>query len=328
MQIYDYTPVAGQTPSQGGFKRLGLMFKYGTEWTAEMEAQRTVLDLLSKFLDDRYCLLRNLTLPDLEVPIPFILIGPPGIQMLYVTPIRGIYRARGDMWFVVDSHRRFRPAAPNLIIRSSLMARAIQVYLEKHGCPEAKVEPMLVSTSPGLYIEVIRPTVRIVMSDAVDRMLASLQGGPLVLTRPDVEKMIQLLTDRSTTEVQAVEPFVPEAVTEETPAWMADRIAALDAAPEAEPVEELESSPAADEQTAAEAHAEWAPEEIHPEPVGAEVFTLPAAVEVDAALPSPAPAPARPRSIFTRGQWLVLGTMVVLILLVLAAFVYLLQTSV
>jgi hypothetical protein len=283
MQIFDFSPTAGQTPAQGSLQRLSLVFKYGAEWTAEMEAQVTIMDLLGKYLDDRYYLLRNVSLPDLDVPIPFILLGPPGIQMIYVTPVRGIYRARGDLWFVVDTRRRFRPAAPNLIIRSTLMARAIQVFLEQRGFPNTKVDPILVSTSSGLYIEAIRPTIRIVMSDAVDRMIAGLQQDPLVLTRPEVEQMVQLLTSKAVVETPSAavpapppEPYVPEQVSGETPNWMKDRLAGLDAQPLEEPAEieetveqagsetesEPESAPAADEATAAEAHSEWRVEQL------------------------------------------------------------------
>lgn len=349
MQIFDFSPNGGQPSTQGTFKKLSNVIKYGAEWTAEMAAQVRAMDLLGRYLDDRYCLLRNLTLPDLDVPIPFILIGPPGIQMIYVTPVRGIYRARGDLWFVVDSRRKFRPAAPNLIIRSTLMARAIEVYLERHGFAPSKVEPVLVSTESGLYIEAIRPTVRIVMSDAIDRYIAGLQSGELLLTKPDVEKAVELLTTHPqeavpvvTQQTAAVEPYVPEQPSEETPEWVEDRIAALDKnLEEPEPEEPDASVPVADAQTISEVKAEWGPERAEsaqpaPEPVLAETVP-PVPVEAEPALlgaetpaeavPAPAEAAGGRRSIFTRGQWIVLIIMTVMILAVLGAFAALIAAN-
>ena len=344
MQIFDFSPNAGQPAAPGAIKRFSLVLKYGSDWTAEMEAQVKILDLLSKYLDDRYCLLRNVSLPDLDVPIPFILIGPPGIQMIYATSVRGIYRAQGDTWSVVDSHRRFRPATPNLLIRSSLMARAIEVHLNHRGYQAAKVNPVLVSTKSGLYVEAIRPTVRIVMSDAVDRYIAGLQQDQMVYTRPDVESLVDILTTKQEmkaaqpepTPAPVVEAYVPQAPAEETPEWMEDRIAALEETPEDELAEEA-GAVLTDEEAISEAKAEWVAEDITAQqetplnwPVIPEPVTLPEtpaeAVPADVVESSPEPRKGLLSS-FTRSQVTILALLVVLILAVLGAAVYLWMTN-
>jgi hypothetical protein len=176
--------------------RFRSVLKLGLTGTGELQAQAQIVELFSRYFDDKFVLLRNLVLPDLDVPIPLILVSPAGVLLLYVTPLKGIYRARSDSWSVVDSRRHFKPARPNLLNRTSLMARAVHVYLERQGMPGIDVDPVLLCTDPGIHVETIRPSVRVVMTDAMDRFIAGLQQAQITLTGPEVEIIVERLTSR------------------------------------------------------------------------------------------------------------------------------------
>jgi len=191
MQIIDRSPIRSTAAGMSTMDRFRSVLKLGVSGTGELQAQAQIIEVFNRYFDDKYILLRHLVLPDLDVPIPLILAGPVGVLLLYVTPLKGIYRARGESWSVVDSRRRFKPARPNLLTRTSLMARAVQVYLERQGMPGIDVEPVLLCTDPGIHVESIRPSVRIVMTDAMDRFIAGLQQAQLTLTGPEVEMIVE-----------------------------------------------------------------------------------------------------------------------------------------
>ena len=79
--------------------------KYGFNWYAELEAQKAVIAQLERILEKGFVIIRNFTLPDSEIVIPLILIGHGGISVIYVTPIKGFFEAKGDQWNTVINGR-------------------------------------------------------------------------------------------------------------------------------------------------------------------------------------------------------------------------------
>jgi hypothetical protein len=156
--------------------------KYGTNWIAEVQAQKSVVTALDKVLDKSFTALRNVTLADLDADIPLIVIGPPGVYVIYVTPLQGTYRAKGDQWGTI-SGSSFRDVKPNLLTRTERMARAIQVYLQRQGYMTLTgVEAVLLCADPSVHVDSLRPIVRVVMRDALERFAASLTQARLVLS--------------------------------------------------------------------------------------------------------------------------------------------------
>ena len=58
-------------------------------WYPEMEAQRAVIPQLDRILEKGFTLVRNVTLANSQIVEPLILIGPPGVYVIYVTPLTG-----------------------------------------------------------------------------------------------------------------------------------------------------------------------------------------------------------------------------------------------
>lgn len=206
--------------------RLKAIWKYGASWLKEVEAQPIVIAILEKGLARGYTLLRNVTLPGLEIEIPLILVGPTGIYVLYVTPLRGTYRARGEEWGLLEGEN-FRPARINLLRRTARLGRAVQVYLQKQGFGDLPpVEAVLLGADPGLIVESVRPIVRVVQRDALERFAASISQARVVLGVDRIQQIVNRILNPlppaarqpqagsapaapAPTQAQEVEPYVP-----------------------------------------------------------------------------------------------------------------------
>ncbi len=189
MKLIDHTPFFkdGQISTTD---RLKAIWKYGASWLKEVEAQQIVIAILEKGLARGYTLFRNVTLPGLEIEIPLILVGPTGIYVLYVTPLRGTYRARGEEWGLLEGEH-FRPARINLLRRTARLGRAVQVYLQKQGFSDLPpVEAVLLGADPGLIVESVRPIVRVVQRDALERFAASISRARVVLGVDRIQQIV------------------------------------------------------------------------------------------------------------------------------------------
>jgi hypothetical protein len=173
----------------------GLLAKFGRSYVdQEAPAQEAFIAALQKQLDNKYILLRNITLEGPDVPIPLILAGPTGLRVIYASQAKGLYRAKEESWELLDERtQRFRALRPNLIQRAAMMAQAVQAYLLGHGQTTPEIEAALYFSDPGVNVEMLRPAVRIIPSDGVDRYVASVEAGRLLLTDRDVERIVTVL---------------------------------------------------------------------------------------------------------------------------------------
>lgn len=180
MKIIDKTPLHDEKGQLGVVGRIQGTLKYGLSWTAELEAQKVVLGQFGRIFDKGYVLIRNFTLPNSEIVIPIILLGPGGVYVLHVTTVKGFFEAKGDQWNTVNNGAS-QPAPINLLLRVSRFARAVQVYLERINVDlKTPVEPVLITTDPGAHIDSMRPVARVVQSDAIKQFANSvLQARPV-----------------------------------------------------------------------------------------------------------------------------------------------------
>jgi hypothetical protein len=110
-----------------------------------------VISTLEKVLDNRYFLLHNLSLAEQEMPIPLILVGPPGVKVISPVALRGVYRARVDEWEQLDKqHQSYKAAVPNLVIQANKW-QAVEEHL-KAKYLSSTVEPVLYSPIPGCIL--------------------------------------------------------------------------------------------------------------------------------------------------------------------------------
>ncbi len=210
MKVIDKTPLQNEKGEIGLLERLQGTLKYGFSWYSDLQAQKAIVTQLDRALEKGYALIRNLTLPGSEIIEPLILIGPPGVYIIYVTGLSGFYEAKGDQWNVVNNGRS--SAAPiNLMTRAARLARVMQVYLDRQGISlPTTVEPVLIASSPAMHIDSTRPAVRVVMSDAVKQFAASLlQARPLIRSDLVYDMADRIVTPRPKSAGPALDVAAP-----------------------------------------------------------------------------------------------------------------------
>jgi hypothetical protein len=182
MKLIDHTPLQDENGEIGIIQRVQGTLKYGLNWYSELEAQKFVLAHLERALGKGYTVIRNYTLGASGIIVPLILVGPAGIYAIHVTNARGQFQAKGDSWGVL-SGTNFQPASVNLLTRTQRLARALQAFIERQGVKLPQpIESVLFAANPGMHVESVRPIVRVVMVDALDRWAATLIKAAPVLS--------------------------------------------------------------------------------------------------------------------------------------------------
>jgi hypothetical protein len=191
MKIIDQTPLLDANGQLSLVNRVQGMLKYGFSWPANLEAQEKIIAQLNKVIEKGFTLFRNQQLGASEIVVPLMLIGFSGIYVMDVTPLKGLYQARGEEWGTI-TNGRFQPAGINILSRTARLAKILQVFFERQGTKlSAPVEPILLAADPGLHIESIRPVVRPVMSDAIDRFATGLLNARPIYNAQEVGEFVE-----------------------------------------------------------------------------------------------------------------------------------------
>ena len=316
MKIIDKTPFQNEKGEFGLVQRLQGMWEFGGAWYEELDAQRTVVAQLERVLEKGFTLIRNLRLQNSQIVEPLILVGPPGVFVMYVTPISGFFEAKGDQWNVIKNDRRV-PAPVNMLQRVARLARALQVYLNRQEMyMPGMFEGVLVATNPAVHIDVLRPIVRVVKSDAVKQFGVTLAQSRPVLKSAEVAELIDHIVrpHRKTIGAPAETAAVPES---------------SDAAAEQVPAEAgLEEGPTDADQAPARARAIFhAAEELKPFDPADLSFAFDENAEGDspAAVRETSPAQTSRGRRFgglTVGQWVVLALLLLVEVGIVGALAY------
>ena len=164
--------------------------------SAEVRSQERVVSALGRVLDNRFFLLRAVRIEGLDIAIPMTLVGPTGVRVLYPCALHGVFRVNMDNWEQMDDNQqRFRTVKPNILTRTSLMARTLGLLLSNHGLIQSEVEPVVVFSDPGTHVDTIRPTVRVVLLDGIGRFITGVLQSRSYLEKPDVQKIVDLLSN-------------------------------------------------------------------------------------------------------------------------------------
>jgi hypothetical protein len=169
---------------------------HGMGWYSQMQAQKAVSQRLSKALGNEYVLIRNALLPGTPLRIPLILVGPTAVRVILATTLRGVYRARGDQWLEFSSTAQHsRPAYPNLLARVQTRAEALLGYLRSQGFGLPQVEPILIFTNPRTHVDANKPTVRIVLVDAIEHFASNLKQLTPIMDEQDIDEIVASITE-------------------------------------------------------------------------------------------------------------------------------------
>ncbi len=197
MKHIDKTPYRSESGEINIINRVQGMLKYGMSWYNRIKVQDDIAGILGRQLGGQFILFQNITLPETDIDLPLVLVGPPGVYLINALHEHGVYMAREDEWGTLTGET-FVPARINQVKRAMTMAKVLQVYFDRLGQKGFQVEPIVMSSDPGLHIDSTRPVVRLVMSDAIDRFALSLiQARPVFDMNMVAELERVILTGKS-----------------------------------------------------------------------------------------------------------------------------------
>ncbi len=189
MKLIDLSPLK---PKRGQQKadwatRLQAILKHGWKWYQRHQAEDTVLQVLAGVLDNRFTVVRGFRLPGEEEPLPPIVLGPPGVFLLYVWPKAGFFRIREGQWEVMQgSNRRYRPGKPNMVQVIKDLSSSVAAFLEKKTGQPVRVTPLMVFANTGADVDAVRPDVTPLLLDGLKRHALKLAQADAVLTPTDL----------------------------------------------------------------------------------------------------------------------------------------------
>ncbi len=196
MRVIEKSPFIAEDGSITLENCLRATLEHGLGWFSEMRAQDYVTERLAKGLDDSHVLIRNAHLPGTDITLPLILIGPQGVRAILASPVRGIFRARGDTWMSFNQRaQRFRAAKPNLQARVIAVARALLTYYQNQGIPLPEIEPVLVLADPRSHVDLVEPETHILLADGIRPFAVGLDKNQPIMDQEDIHNVAGLLTD-------------------------------------------------------------------------------------------------------------------------------------
>lgn len=212
MRVIDKTPFQDEQGNISLIARIQGTLKYGLNWYSELEAQKRVIAYLDRVLDKGFVLIRNFTLPDSEIVIPLILIGPGSLSIILVSPVKGQFEAKGADWNIITNGVA-APASRNLIDLVGKLSRVFQKYMQVHNINiPMQPEPVLIASDPGAQIESVRPMVRVVRSDAIKQFANTLSQASPVLRTDLISIIADLIIEP---QPKTIQPSEPDATPEE-----------------------------------------------------------------------------------------------------------------
>ena len=185
--------------------------QHGLEWYSWMQSQDITTQRLEKSLGNEHTLLRNVIIPGTTTIVQMILLSPQGVRVLEPSPVKGVFRAKGEEWLKFESRgRRFKRSNPNLQARTMNNAQLVHRYLQEQGYPLPEVEAVLMLTNPRTHVDSARPRVRIVQADAIDYFSANLQEFQPIMDQEDINILTEALLDPKLPEPEPTPEPEPE----------------------------------------------------------------------------------------------------------------------
>jgi hypothetical protein len=192
--------------------RLSATLDFGSDWYGRMEAQNVVTHRLDRALGDQHILMRNASIPGIDESEPYmILVSPQGLRILIAFPIRGVFRAHEGEWLKLNQRSRsFVRTKPNLQLMALNIQKQVQRLLDiqKFGAPV--IESVLIFTHPRTLIDGSRPVCRVVSADAIEYFAANLEQLPAVLTPQQIHAAVDVILYPKLPEPQSADGLITD----------------------------------------------------------------------------------------------------------------------
>lgn len=161
----------------------------------ERRSEEMLVNTFQKYLDDRYHLMRHVQLEGLNIEAPMVLVGPPGILVIISLSLRGVCRIKEDKLECMDARlHHYSAVKPDYVERLMQICSAIDSQLLANGYDRLAVEPVLIFTDAGLHIELVNPSIRVVVVDALDRFIHSLLNSAQRINWAEGQALIRIIS--------------------------------------------------------------------------------------------------------------------------------------
>lgn len=192
----------------------------GLSWYSEMQAIDTAVRRLDRVLGDEFIALTSVPIPGRAITVPLLIIGPQGVRVFLPTAVQGVFRAKGDEWlkFGGGTSRKFTEAKPNLQLNVMEMAQTVLSYLRNYGFGLPEVEGVLIFTNPRTHVETSNAPSRIVLADAVQRFGANLLQFQSIMDRDDIRDIVEAITNPVVAQAEAETDVEPQPSSQPRPA--------------------------------------------------------------------------------------------------------------
>ncbi|NPA31401.1 MAG: hypothetical protein GXO37_05310 [Chloroflexi bacterium] len=196
MRVYNLAPFWDpETRTENTWKRWAAILNYGWGWYKEYKAQAQFLETLRPLLDRRFIAIRHYVWPEvIEYPFPIILLGPPGVYLLYVTPLSGEFRIHENRLLELGKGKGV-PVKPNLVQRTRLLGAVLEKFIAERLGLEIPVETRLVFTAPDVYVDTVDAEVKPLLPDGVKGFAESLLKSRERLARPEIRRLAELFLE-------------------------------------------------------------------------------------------------------------------------------------
>jgi hypothetical protein len=204
MKVIEFEPQLQNTKGMGGLTaRMQTAIDQAFSSDPISKGQEIVVDHLARALNNQFHLLHNLPIKGLDTPAPLVLVGPPGIFLIYASAIKGMFLAKIDDWDEMkDSIKQYVPARPNLVQTTLTATETLESDLAERLNRKYPVQGVVILTNPGTYVETVRPAVRIILADGLGPFITSLLSGSMLLSPQEVSGII---TAYSSAEEEVIE---------------------------------------------------------------------------------------------------------------------------
>ena len=157
------------------------------------QIQAMMLVHFQRGLDNRFTMIQNFVPEGQTRPIPFMLVGPPGVLVFNLIMGKGVYQIKEETWLELDKNtRKYHLAQVNLVKQTQALAQTVGVFLSEKGRAVTEVMPVLLFADAGVHIEQKRPAIRVVLADGIDRLIVSLVQANEVLNSVDVKRIADI----------------------------------------------------------------------------------------------------------------------------------------
>jgi len=195
MRTIDLSKFQAEPGIAGFFKTMQGALSYGWSWQQSRKNQKALIEVLETVLGNDCVLLQDVNIPQVDRPIPVVLVTPASLIVINPKSQLGFFRAEGKRWEEMGRNDEFQLAANNLIRETWLYQKTIEGYLKQHNFAAPMDRGVMIFVSSETNVESIRPRVRVIQADGIKNFARELAISKPIFSDMDFGTVIRLLSE-------------------------------------------------------------------------------------------------------------------------------------